>query len=589
MVIRKLPRYLPIVRRFLRSRESGLSLVSLVIGAMSGVLVAVIGICVQLMHSFLFDIGYFERLSAVTTVSWQRALIVPTSGGLFLAAISIFLLPRLRARIVDVIEANALHGGRLSVKGSALLTLQTIVSSGCGASVGLEAGYTQICAAISSLIGQKLAARRADIRMLVGAGAAGAIGAAFGAPLAGAFYAFEVVLGSYSVATLAPVAISALCASMVARRIAVAPFVIGPSLIGSAPPSAFIHVALIGFICAIASILVMRSVAIAETLFARSPIPIAFRPAVGGLAVGAMALATPQVMGAGHAALRMDLATPMTATAIFLILVLKSLASAVSLGSGFRGGLFFASLLIGALTGLLYSDLSLWIFAKQSIDPGVAAVSGMAAMGAGIVGAPVALTALALETTGDFSITAAALVASTVSSLLLRELFGYSFATWRFHLRGEAIWGPQDVGWIRDLTVAKLMRSDVQTIAADLPISNAKALFPPGAAKQVALLDSDKKYFGLMLTGDLYSVESATNQSVLILARYKHHYLLPTMNIRDAVQAFSISEADALVVVDNKVSRHVIGIVTEAYLLRRYGQELERRLQDETKTFQNVH
>jgi len=92
-----------------------------------------------------------------------------------------------------------------------------------------------------------------------------------------------------------------------------------------------------------------------------------------------------------------------------------------------------------------------------------------------------------------------------------------------------------------------------------------------------------------MLTGDLYSVESATNQSVLILARYKHHYLLPTMNIRDAVQAFSISEADALVVVDNKVSRHVIGIVTEAYLLRRYGQELERRLQDETKTFQNVH
>jgi chloride channel protein, CIC family len=561
---------------------------SLAIGAMSGVLVAVIGGCVQLMHVVFFNLDYAERLSAVGSVHWSRALVVPTGGGLLIAAISAFFLPRMRTRIVDVIEANALYGGRLSVKGSALVTLQTIVSSGSGASVGLEAGYTQICAAIASLIGQKLGARRADIRMLVGAGAAGAIAAAFGAPLAGAFYAFEVVLGSYSVATLAPMAISALSASLVARRIVVSPFVIGPSLIGSVPPSAYIHVALIGCLCAIVSILVMRSVTLTESLFLKSPIPVWLRPAIGGFVVGMMALVTPQVLGAGHAALRLDLASPMTASAIVTILVLKGLASAVSLGSGFRGGLFFASLLIGALTGLLYSDLSAWIDPHQSIDAGVAAVSAMAAMGAGIVGAPVALTALALETTGDFAITAAALVASTVSSLLLRELFGYSFATWRFHLRGEAIWGPHDIGWIRDLTVAKLMRPDVQSIPADLPISDAKSLFPPGAVKQVALLNVNKSYAGLMLTGDLYTAERQTNESVLPLARYKDYYLLPTMNIRDAVQAFTLSEADALVVVDNKVSRRVIGIVTEAYLLRRYGQELERRLQDQTKTFQNM-
>jgi CIC family chloride channel protein len=499
---------------------------------------------------------------------------------------SVYLWPRLLTRIVDVIEANALYGGRLPVKGSIFVTLQTIISNGFGASVGLEAGYTQICAALASWAGQKLGARRADIRMLVGAGAAGAIGAAFSAPLAGAFYAFEVVLGSYTVATLAPVAISALAASIVTRRFSLTPFVIGPSLIGSVPPGAFLHAAVIGMICAFVSFLIMEAVAFAERLFARSPIPAWLRPAVGGLAVGLMGLITPQIFGAGHAALRTDLAVPISASNIFVILVLKGLASAISLGSGFRGGLFFASLLMGALSGILYSDLCSAIFSDSTLDLGVAAVSGMAALGAGIIGAPVALTALALETTGDFSITAAALVASIVSSLLLRELFGYSFATWRFHLRGEAIWGPQDVGWIRDLTVAKLMRADLQVISADLTIAEARSLLPPGATKQAALIDLNRKYVGLVLTGDLYTSDP-TDQSVHSLARYHHHFLIPTWDIRHAVEAFAISEADALVVVDNEVSRQVIGIVTEAYLLRRYGQELERRLQDETKTLRN--
>jgi CIC family chloride channel protein len=348
-----------------------------------------------------------------------------------------------------------------------------------------------------------------------------------------------------------------------------------------------VHAAIIGLICAFVSFLIMEAVAFAERLFARSAIPVWLRPAVGGLAIGLMGLMTPQIFGAGHAALRTDLAVPISAGSIFLILVLKGLASAISLGSGFRGGLFFASLLMGALTGILYSDLCAAIFSDSALDLGVAAVSGMAAFGAGIIGAPVALTTLALETTGDFSITAAALVASIVSSLLLRELFGYSFATWRFHLRGEAIWGPQDVGWIRDLTVAKLMRTDVQVISADLTVADARSLLPPGATKQAALLDSNRKYMGLVLTGDLYTSDNPTNQSVHSLARYHHHFLIPTWDVRHAVEAFAISEADALVVVDNEVSCQVIGIVTEAYLLRRYGQELERRLQDETKTLRN--
>ncbi len=101
-------------------------------------------------------------------------------------------------REIDPIEANALHGGRMSLLGSMIVAAQTIWSSGVGASVGLEAGYTQAASGIASRIGNAFRLRRGDLRILVGCGAAAGIAGAFGAPLAGAFYGFELIIGSYS-------------------------------------------------------------------------------------------------------------------------------------------------------------------------------------------------------------------------------------------------------------------------------------------------------------------------------------------------------------------------------------------------------
>src|SRR5690606_35833553 len=127
---------------------------------------------------------------------------------------------KLKGQMADAIEANALYGGRVSMRGSLLISLQTLLSNGFGGSVGLEAGYTQICSAFSSYFGRKLAARRSDMRLLVACGASGAISAAFSAPLAGTFYAFEVVLGAYTSANLVPVIASAVTAWLVVRRLA---------------------------------------------------------------------------------------------------------------------------------------------------------------------------------------------------------------------------------------------------------------------------------------------------------------------------------------------------------------------------------
>ena len=150
------------------------------------------------------DPGAPSSLSGRVTLDPLRAFVVPSIGGLLFGLVTAFIARR-RGREVDPIEANALHGGRMSMRGSLIVALQTIWSSGVGASVGLEAGYTQIASGIASAIGRSFRLRRSDMRVLIGCGAAAAIAGAFGAPLGGAFYGFELIIGSYSIASLAPI------------------------------------------------------------------------------------------------------------------------------------------------------------------------------------------------------------------------------------------------------------------------------------------------------------------------------------------------------------------------------------------------
>ena len=567
------------IRSFVRGREVGLVAAAALIGAASGILVVGIAVLVQWLHEIVFALPSGVRLSGSQTLVPWRTMAGPVIGGAILALVSIAARP-LASRLADAIEANALFGGKLSTRGSLVVTAQTILSCGCGASVGLEAGYAQICAAVASRLGTALAARRGDMRLLVACGASGAIAAAFNAPLAGAFYGFEVVLGTYTVGALAPVATSALVASLVAGRWAEHGYLIEAGILQTIVAGDLGHIVCIGILCSLAGILLMRAVGLSDLLFSRTSLPNVTRPVLGGIVVGGLGLVSPQVLGAGHGALTHDLIASLTPGTILGIILLKGAASAVSLGAGFRGGLFYASLLLGALTGRLYANLGTSLAPAFAFDPDLAALTGMAAFGTGVIGAPVTMTALALETTGNFPITLAALIASAIASVIVRSLFGYSFATWRFHLRGEAIRGPHDVGWMRDLAVRKLMRTDVRTVAAATTVDDARARFPLGSLKIFAVTGERGVYLGLVLLDDLYMTIGEGTGPVTSLLRHQDHMLLPSMSVRDALDVFEQAESDALMVVDHPSTRRVVGALSESHALRSYGRELERQNPD---------
>jgi chloride channel protein, CIC family len=572
------------VRGFVRSRASGLTLMGVIVGALSGLLVVVVSATVQFMHITLFGLPWTEHLSAASHLVPWRGVMVPIVGGCLLAAFATVARP-LAGRLADAIEANALYGGRLSMRGSLFVTGQTMLSSGFGGSVGLEAGYTQICAAVASRLGITLAARRTDMRLLVACGAGAAIAGAFNAPLTGAFYGFEVVLGTYTVAAFAPVAASALTACLITRQFADHPYLIPPNSPMSVGIGDLLHVALISVLAALLGIVLMHGVGASEAVFSRLRIDPRMRPMLGGLAIGVLSLLTPQVLGAGHGALGLDLVATNGPWMLVTLFFLKGLASAISLGSGFRGGLFYASLLLGTLLGRFYAEVGALVHAGPAIDPGLAALTGLAAFGTGVIGSPVTMTALTLESTGSFAVTLAALIASTTASLIVRDLFGYSFATWRFHLRGEAIRGPHDVGWARDLTVRKLMRTDVRTAPVDLTVEQARDAFTLGTVKHIALVDPQGRYAGLVLLDELYTADVQSHDPVTSVVRHTETVLLPSMMVREALDIFEASESDALVVVDGLTTRHIIGALSESNALRSYGRELERQSPDNVTTF----
>ncbi|HXL28569.1 MAG TPA: chloride channel protein [Bradyrhizobium sp.] len=573
-------RYLEAPRRlraFVRAHETSLVVLAGLIGTTGGLVVVAMSMAVAGLHALLFDISIRERLSSQPSIEPLHALLVPSLGGLVLGLAFLLLLRWRPAREIDPIEANALHGGRMSFRGSVIVALQTVWSSGVGASVGLEAGYTQLASGLAASLGRGFHLRRADQRIMVGCGAAAAIAGAFGAPLAGAFYAFELVIGGYTPASLTPVGVAAVAGYFVTHGFAALSLGIGVGPVGDIRGRDLAIAALLGILAALFGIVIMRGVALCETLLSKTGLWPPLRPALGGLAVGLLALLTPQVMSSGHGALHFAGIVSMPLTFIAVVFVLKAIASVISLGSGFRGGLFFATLLLGVLGGRLFAAGFDTIWPGLNLDPNVYAIVGMSALSASVIGGPLTMSFIALESTGNLWLTTAVLVAVIISTQITRELFGYSFATWRLHLRGETIRSAADVGWIRDLTVGRLMRQDLTTVSADMRIEQFRGKFPLGSKNRVVAVDAAGRYVGLALVAEAHAPDIDATKGLAGILHYRDVVLYPVMNIQEAIAVFDAAEAESLVVVETGGEQRPIGILSEAHAMRRYAEESEQR------------
>ena len=423
--------------------------------------------------------------------------------------------------------------------------------------------------------------RRPYSRTLVACGSAGAIAAAFGGPLTGAFYAFELILGAYTPFGLAPVGAAAIGGIFAARALGVGSQFAKLSISAVHLSNANLaQLALLGVICAAFGIAIMRGVALVEGLFRWTRLPPALQPAVGGVVVGGLALLTPAALSSGHGA-TIDLfhAAAPALSAIALALAVKAVASMISIGSGFRGGLFFASLDPGTSIGEVYSRVIALYFPSIALDSAISAVVGMTGLAVAIVGGPLTMSFLALETHRGF-------FAEFLDARCGDAGLSHRAAELRLFLRDLAHAlarrvDPQRAGCRLDARPDRWppdahRRRDRQIQHGDLRVQAAfRARLRPMGGRDRSARPLQRDYS----VPDAHLMDAngaAAETDVASLTRLPETFLVAEMNVKTAAQSFEQSESEALTVVDNATDRRVIGLLTEAHLLRRYAEELDK-------------
>jgi CIC family chloride channel protein len=236
--------------------------------------------------------------------------------------------------------------------------------------------------------------------------------------------------------------------------------------------------------------------------------------------------------------------------------------------------LFFASLFLGTLVGHLFAGIVEMIAGYQVLPSGDASLVGMAAMAVAVIGAPLTMAMLVFETTKSFLLTGAVVAASLIASTIVRETFGYSFSTWRLHLRGETIKSARDVGWVRLLTAGRMMRREVQAIPAASTAAEFRHRFPLGAVSRVVLTDQTGDYAGIIAPAIVYAEGVAADAVIGSLVKGVLPPLAPEDNIVEIMARFDAVQADELAVVDH--DGVVLGTLSEKFVRKRYAEELEK-------------
>lgn len=572
----RLSRIAEFARGQFRSNEIWFTALAAILGAIAGALTVGLQLAAHSIQALLYGLSLSDRLSTQPHLSWTQLLALP-AGGVALALFTLVVRARRRA-LVDAVEANALHGGQMSMKDSLIVSGQTLISNGFGASVGLEAAYAQMGSGFASCAGRWLAVRRSDLRTLVGAGAGAGIAAAFGTPLAGAFYAFEIVMGAYTPSTIAPVAAACVAAVLTARSLGETPYLIASGGSGPIDLSHYLLYVALAALCAGLGIFLMRFISDVEALTKRLKLPPWAKPAIGGALLMPIAFVTPQALSSGHSALYLDISGGAPTLFVITVILAKCAASIVSLSFGFRGGLFFASLFVGSLFGQLYADALFLVTGHVVVVTPHAALVGMAGLAVAVIGGPLTMAMLVLETTQNLSLTGVVLVGSLVASTLVRVLFGYSFSTWRLHLRGETIRSARDVGWVKTLTAGRMMRRETRATPASLTIGEFRRRFPLGSTSRVVLVDDQDRYAGIVVTPTAYADSVDTTAPVSDLAVLGDTALRPEMDIARVMEAFDAASADELAVVGE--GDRVLGLLSESFVRKRYAEEIEKNQRD---------
>jgi len=465
-------------------------------------------------------------------VPWWARLIIPAGGGL-LAGVVLILGKRLVAakNSTDYMEAIVIGTGRISVRASLVRIGAALFSIGSGGSIGREGPMVQLAAVLSSSLGRWRAFSPPQLRLIVACGAAAGITTAYNAPIAGAFFVAEIILGSIAMESLGPLVAASVAASLTARTFTdVHTLYQVPQFVLSSPWEMVPYLTL-GVLTGVLAPWFLRSLRYIEKLFSTRRWPVMIRLALGGLIVGALAIRIPEVCGNGYSVVLDILNGHILWLPLILVMIAKWLATAASFGSGAPGGVFTPSLFMGASAGYLFGTSVHEIWPAGAVNPQAFALVGMGAFLSAAAQAPVMAVIMLFEMTLSYDIILPLMSCCVIAYYVAKGLEGQSL--YSESLKRKV--GDRPNGKKVASRVDELMRSDPPRVNANARFSEIARAFVSSRVNNLYVVDDGKQFLGVLALEDIKPYLDDPELAGLVLARDITCDHLPTIGPEESL------------------------------------------------------
>lgn len=568
---------------------------ALVVGVGAGLGAVVFHKLIEGSQWLFFDVG----AQAFGFLGDYYIFAVPILGGLIGGPLVVFFAREAKGHgVPEVMEAVALRGGRIRPRVAVVKSLASSICIGSGGSVGSEGPIVQIGAALGSTVGQVLNLSDERIRSLVACGAAGGISAVFNAPIAGTIFALEVILGEFRSTYFGAVVLSSVIADVIVHMFEGSSRAFMVPAYALNQPSELLLYAALGLVAAPVAVFYSRFIDWSEDIFdGWKGVPEYLKAASGGVLLGLLGVVAitaggglvfdwhngqpmPAFFGIGYSVVNVALLGELALGTSLLLLVLKLLATGLTLGSGGSGGIFAPGLFIGAMVGSAFGQVANIAFPGQVGPVGAYALVGMAAVFAGTAHAPATAILILFEMTGDYNIILPLMFATVVSLLISRALEPESIYTLKLSRRGIRLQSGRDVDLMEGIKVAEVMTGDYETLQPAMTAETLIEMFETTHHHGFPVVDSDGCLIGVVTLTDLnralahrgidWTVGEIATRDHLVVA--EPHESLATAMLRMGVRGIG-----RLPVVEDRSGMRFVGMLRRSNVIHAYNRAIAHR------------
>lgn len=565
-------RILAIREKFRFSEEAFHLVLAGVVGVIGGLTNLIFYYAIRLLQLIIFGEGG-DVVAIAKSIPWWHRFLIPTLGG-FVAGGLLYGGIRLIGKqgSTNFLEVVVAGDGRLPFRTALLRALSSLMSIATGASIGREGAITQMTAMLASKWGQVLKWQPYRLRLLVACGAASGLAAAYNAPIAGAVFAAQIVLGNFSMNLFAPLVFSSVIASMLSRNF----FGINPWY--SMPGFEFTRLTqlpwflLLGVLAGLLGVIFMKLIRLAEEQFRPFSLPLYVRLAIGGALVGVIAIGYPQVWGNGYSVASDILRDNFGMQLLLGIFLAKFLATVLAIGSGAVGGVFTPTLFLGAALGALFGKSLDWIGLAGQMPIGVFALVGMGSVLSATTRSPLLAMIMIFELSLNYSLMPALMLASVVSTLVARRFHPESIYTEPLRQKGFAVETETSrAGAATEQTVGDLMRAPVPPVNETTTLREIANRFLTSTNNFLPVVDAQKRLMGIVALHDLKEHLSGGEELNAVIAydvmRPPPACLTPNQRLLDALPVLLATEQRNVPVVNTFKENRLVGAIVRAEAL----------------------